>query len=325
MILSFEEKSDEEIIAIARDPNTSSEVLANLQQWLYKGGIAKIRLRTTYKSGLEIRFLIDEAIAENPNTNPSQLWGMLEDNSKNILNNPALPLLVLEHPTVFSHRNFSLLLDNIPKFILDVMLSNAKGDSEIIWEIQSHVGYTGEVQSDEDYTQGLRFLAKLPAEERWLSQLREDDAFPKFLLLSESDISTWSPKEVLLEVIRCFQKINRPQWDETLSKFREVKLDLSDSDRKDAAKVLNAHFKYLKSNALVSFLENICADFTNANYFNDDDDDEAVDDYQDSSILSRFSFALNPAVPQHGLEILCQDTNRYVRATAQAALEMRRG
>jgi hypothetical protein len=316
MGISFEGKSDEELIAIARDPNTPSGVLADLQQWLYKGGIAKIRLRNTYKSGLEIRFIIDEAIAENPNTNPTQLWGMLEDNSKNILNNPALPLLVLEHPTVFSHRNFSLLLDNIPKFVLDVMLSNAQNDSEVMWEIQSHIGYAGEVQSNEDYTQGLYFLAKLPTEDKYLKQLREDNAFPRFLVLN--DESVWSPQEVLSEVTRCRKNLNRQQWNETHAIFNTMKGSFANTGLNDIVAILEARFKYSKDNILISFLENIYKEVMYDEY-----DDAGIDIANEHSNILRFSISLNPLTSNRNLAVLSSDTNRYIRATAQEALEMR--
>jgi hypothetical protein len=321
--ISFEGKSDDELLAIATNPRCPAEALSKLRTWLYKGGSQQIRTHHTHTDRWTIIFAIEEAIAKNPNTPPAILWGMLEDYSETILENPALPLLVLENPTLFSSRNFSLQSLNLPKLVLEIMLSNAKSDSEEIWSIQSHINYAGEVQSDEDYTNGLRFLTTRPINERYVRQLHEDNTFPKFLLLSENDALIWSPKETLIEVKRCNNNLNESHWDKIRTDFWKEQENIFNKNKEiGLVEILKLRSEEEKNNVIFTFLKNIYSENFDLRMKDAENVDEE-DDYKNSSDLGRFSLSLNPYTPTQGLKILSKDANRYVRATAKAALEMR--
>ena len=94
---------------LARDPNTSLDILE--------------RLAKTSKDDLVLA-----AVAENPNTSPELLIELFDRYPYQVLNNPALELILLEQPDIiekFCERNkYFFNCWRIPSLILDWAVIN---------------------------------------------------------------------------------------------------------------------------------------------------------------------------------------------------------
>jgi hypothetical protein len=331
MSMQFERKSYEELLQIAEDVTCSSYTLANLYTWLRTNRTLEDPepSETFYKRLFGKIDRINSILASNPSTGPETLMELVQTGSfaESALNNPSLPLYFLENPDMFFAERvnrldrFLIILQdqhNIPLFILEALQRHPL--PEIVKAAQAHIGYGGEVKNSEDYAKGIQSFGFLPIEKKYDSKLRSMQLYPRFLEKSESNNIIWSPRKVIHEVTHCNAKINKIE----INKEKIAKIEKGDilaiflSNHMSLMNFKTSEYgKYVdweKKNRLLSCLKLLYHQEITEQHF----------DYRTLFRPEvRFFLALNPTTPTEHLEKLSQDTNRYVRTTARAAIEFR--
>jgi hypothetical protein len=352
MGISFEGKSDEELFQIAADPNCPSEVLMALYKFstirpprpkrnpphLGNRDISLPRRRddphlealTAYFEKESARFYnfrqpLWQRIALNPNIYPDLIKDIFIHAKEEILQNPSLPLLLIENPNLFDDLNHNYLsrimhMENIPYCVLSAL--NSHPSTDIAHAAHCHVGYAGEVQNNEDYTESVRGIMHLRLEATHKDKLCEGQIFPRCLSDLEKN-KVWSPEEVIQEGIRChmaFQSQVAPiHIQESLHQGRYYRehdmvdnfliqfLEISKDELQD---------RWIENHPFIMAMVRL--------YYSEFEYDESYS-CTTNGPEKGFFHVLNPNLPIPYLEELAIHVNRYVRVTAQAALEMRRG
>jgi hypothetical protein len=200
-----------------------------------------------------------------------------------------------------------LLLETVQKFSNLSDSTKSKIDATylfpiIIREAQFHICYAGEVVNDEDYTQGLQILTKLNIGEKYDAMLRQANAYPSKI---------WSAKEIIQETKLYAQRIHERVNHNNKVVTGFLPIDFFDDFPEPLHTMSRHHW----------VLENYFIYYIGRLYTNDQSNIRAS--ITSSLPHSRFCATLNPFTPKIYLEPLTRDGNRYVRATARAALEMR--
>jgi hypothetical protein len=146
-ILKSNKMTEEEAIAWAEDQNTPAE---------------KLREAYAYYQQIHHPFSIGHPLARNPNTPPNILVGMSHSPSalKEIAQNPALSLFLLENPNFLAQVQLKKIVDTaFPSQDVLVMLSHHQ-NPDIANGVQMHVNFSGEAGANWRDEAGL-LLAKL--------------------------------------------------------------------------------------------------------------------------------------------------------------------
>jgi hypothetical protein len=305
----------EELGTIASEPTCRTEDLAELYV-----------LCKDYNDwdALPARTALLKNIARHPNVPPTPeiLQDLLDKYPQALLENPALPFLFLENSNLFADADLSLLqCEYIPEYIFEALREQEYG--EIKGAIESHWLIAGEVTDDEDYTQCLQQLQNLPIRRKYHRKIMEEDVYPAFIYSQTNSKTIWSPREALLESKNCHQKLKRrfpmaqgkysSQNKTPYTRTRKIYSTLHQlinplRHRRDYPKMQNWSTENLRI-VILGYIYYLLP--------------SSVLDKPNPNI--RLCLALNPRTTKEDLDNLAHDGNRYVRATARAALEMREG
>jgi hypothetical protein len=302
----------EELCTIASAPTFRSEDLAELyvfckdyDEW----------------DALPARIALLKNIARHPNVppDPEILQDLRDKYPQAFLENPALPFLFLENSNLFADAELSLLqCEYIPEYVFEALKIHE--DIEIRNAIGSHWLIVGEVVGDEDYTQGLQRLQRLPIRRKYHEKILEEGIYPEFIVSKELKKLVWSPKETLIESRRCHNALKKrypimqgkPNRESNsyvkLGKTSDTLMELIDNIKHSRKNFNNWKTENLRIISLSYLYHQLPSAFTTT-----------------PRPESRLCVALNPRNTIEDLKTLSHDGNRYVRATARAALEMREG